>query len=350
MIIVNSSNVYWYTYIYFWIGIVGLVIGSFLNVVVLRLLTDESVIFPASKCLKCNNKIKWYDNIPIISFLLLKGRCRNCKESISIQYPIVELVTSALFVSIFLVFGITLKALLLVILSCALIVITITDLKEQLIYDIVSIPIIPVGLIYNFFNIGHTSSELVKIPLQGIGYTLTLNEAFVSAVIGAILGAAFFEITSRLGLLLVGEYAFGGGDTIIAAGLGAWFGWKMILIILILSFIIQVIVGIPIVIYNMYKDKDYKSLTFMGLLLFSVLLPKAGKVLGLMKSLMGAVTISIASFTCAIAGIFVILKRTRERQNFTFIPFGPALVLAGFVVMFQGQQIIDWYINMHIYH
>ena len=348
MLSTNFSNEFLYIYVCVVIGIIGLVIGSFLNVVALRLMSEESIVFPRSKCPKCQTPINWYDNIPVISYLLLGGKCRNCKEHISIQYPIVEIATSALFVIMFLVFGLTLKTLCLIILGCALVVITITDLKEQLIYDIISVPIIPLGLIYNFFNIGHTGG-LTRIPLHGIGHTLVLNEAFVSAIIGAILGAAFFELTSRLGLLLVGEYAFGGGDSIIAAGLGAWFGWQFTIVILVLSFLFQVIIGIPILLYNMHKDKDYKSLTAMGVLLFSVLLPRIGTVLGFTKHIIGALLVMFTSIISALAGVFVILQRAKERQSFTFIPFGPALVLGGFAVMFWGQQIIDWSIKLNLH-
>lgn len=210
-------------------------------------------------------------------------------------------------------------------------------------------PLIPIGLLYNFFDIGNSGLGLMNIPLEGIGQTLVLNEIFVSALIGALIGAAFFEITSRLGLLLVGEYAFGGGDTIIAAGLGAWFGWKMVIAIIVFSFIFQVIVGIPILLFKMYKDKDYKSIIFMMVLLLSTVIPKIGKVFGLMDSLIGALFVMLLALACAVAGMFVILKSARERQSFTFIPFGPALVAGGFLVMFFGPSILSWYSSLGIY-
>lgn len=347
MLSINSSNIVFVVYLYTVIAIVGLIIGSFLNVVALRLLTEESIVFPGSKCPKCQTPIKWYDNIPVISYLLLKGSCRSCKAHISIQYPIVEFITSLLFVSTFIIFGFSLNSIFLLILECGLIVITLTDLKEQLIYDVVSMPLIPLGLIYNFFNISHTG-HFVKLPFELFHHSIMLNDTFISAFIGAVAGIIFFEAASRLGLLLVGEYAFGSGDSVIAAGLGAWFGWQFLIAIVILSFIFQVIVGIPIIIFNMYKDKDYKSLTFLGILLFSVVIPKLGQILGFTKSIVGALSVTLASIICAAAGIFVVLKRTKERQSFTFIPFGPALVFGAFIMLFYSSNIIEWYKNIHI--
>lgn len=326
-------------------GIVGLIVGSFLNVIGLRLLSGESIVFPPSKCPKCVTKLAWYDNIPVLGYILLLGKCRYCKEPIDIQYPIVELVTGLLFIGIVGTYGLGLKTFFLLFLVCALIVITITDLKEKVIFDITATPLIPIGLIYNFFDIGKSGLGTVKIPLDGIGYTLTLNEIFISAIIGAIIGALFFEVCSRLGLLFVGEYAFGGGDTIIGAALGAWFGWKMILLILLISFVFQLIVGLPIILMNMYRQKDYKSIVFMGLLLFSVCIPYIGQLSGISSTFFGALTIAALAFGLAGAGITVVLKRAKERQSFTFIPFGPALVFGGLLVIFHGQSLLNFYLK-----
>ncbi|EKE02487.1 MAG: Peptidase A24A protein [uncultured bacterium] len=325
-------------------GIVGLVIGSFLNVVALRLLCDESFVFPPSRCPNCKKSIAWYDNIPVLSYFLLRAKCRNCKESISIQYPIVELATGILFVAVVYVFGLTLNTLFLLVLVCGLVIITITDIREKLIFDLTTVPLIPLGLIYNFFDVGNTG-RTVTVPLEGINTSIVLNEIFISAVIGAIIGAAFFEISSRLGLLLVGEYAFGSGDSIIAAALGAWFGWQMILVILAISFIAQLFIGIPVILMNMYKDKDHKSLIAMGFLLFSIVIPYIGKQLGLVNTLIGALGTTLLALGVAIGAIFVIMRGLRERQSFTFLPFGPALVIGGLVVMFSGQEVLNWYLN-----
>ncbi|HLA04587.1 MAG TPA: prepilin peptidase, partial [Syntrophales bacterium] len=109
------------------ITLLGAVVGSFLNVCIRRIPAGESLVFPASHCPKCNHSIRFYDNIPIISFLLLRGRCRNCRESISLQYPLVELLTAIMALLLFWKFGLTLKFLFSFLFACVLIIITFID-------------------------------------------------------------------------------------------------------------------------------------------------------------------------------------------------------------------------------
>lgn len=324
-------------YFYFVIGIIGLCIGSFLNVVALRLLSETNFVKGRSKCPKCGNLIAWYDNIPVLSYILLWGKCRKCGEKISIQYPLVEIITGGFFIATAIEFGFTLKTLFLLVLICNLIVMTITDIKEKYIFDINSVPLIPIGLVYNFFDIGQSSVSTVKI----LG--LNFNDVFISAIIGAVIGAAFFEIFSRLGLLMVGEYAFGGGDSILAAALGAWFGWKFLIIIIILSFLAQMVIGIPVILYNMYKSGDRKSLWAMFMLLVALGFVFLGRYLSYQADFTAALIVILLSFIIAGGSIFVILKQTRERQSHTFLPFGPSLVIAGLIVIFFGGQLLNFF-------
>ena len=323
-------------YLGFIVGFIGLAIGSFLNVVALRLLAGKDFVKGRSKCPKCENLIAWCDNIPVLSYILLRGKCRNCGEKISLQYPIVELFTGAIFVATVIIFGFTLKTLFFLFLICNLIVITITDLKEQYIFDINSMPLIPIGLVYNFFDIGNNSAGTLKV----LG--ITFNDVFISAVIGAILGVAFFEILSRVGLLLAGEYAFGTGDSILGAALGAWFGWKFMIIILIISFLSQLVVGVPIITYNMFKAKDKQSLWAMATLVLALGLTFLGRYFTYAGKPFIALSIIFLSLALAGGSIFVILKRTRERQSHTFLPFGPSLVIGGFLVMFFSEKLLSY--------
>ena len=118
-----------------WIFAVGLCIGSFLNVVVLRGLSGESIIFPASKCPKCGNKLKWWMNIPVLSYLIIRGKCHYCREHVSIQYPIVEFLTGLFFLLIFLKFNITLQTLFYITGFSLFMIMAVTDIKESVIFD-----------------------------------------------------------------------------------------------------------------------------------------------------------------------------------------------------------------------
>lgn len=328
-------------YVYFLVlsGVVGLIIGSFLNVVALRLLAEKSFVRGNSRCPKCENPIAWYDNIPVLSYILLRGKCRKCSGKISLQYPVVELITGGFFVAAVATFGLTLKTLFLLVLICNLIVITITDIREKYIYDINSVPLIPLGLLYNFFDLGNNATSAIKY--LGINF----YDVFIAAILGAILGAVFFEVFSRVGLLLAGEYAFGTGDSILAAALGAWFGWKLMIVILILSFLVQLVVGIPVILYNMVKDKDYQSLIAMFMMFFALGITFAARFfMGMVPPFVIIGAIILAFIMVGIA-VFVILKRTRERQSYTFLPFGPALVLGGLAVMFLQEYFLNSFLQ-----
>jgi len=319
-------------YLYVLIFVIGLVVGSFLNVVAVRLLKEEDFIAERSKCPKCGEKIAWYDNIPLLSYVLLKGKCRHCKAGISIQYPLAELVTAILFTAIYYYWGLSLKSVFLGVLTANLIVLTLTDLKEQVIFDMNSMPLIPLGLVYNFFDIGGTSQETVKF--LGISF----NEVFISALLGILLGAIFFEFFSRLGYVFSGEYAFGGGDTILGAALGAWFGWKALIIILALSLLLQMVVGIPVIFHNFYKNKEFKSLYAMLGLLVSLILAFIGRFFTYSGEILISILIIIMSFAIGGVSVYVIFSRMRETQNYTFMPFGPPLVIAGFIIMFFNDK------------
>lgn len=321
----------------------GLCIGSFLNVFGLRLLSEESIAYPPSKCPKCQTPINWFDNLPVISYIILGGKCRKCKEHISLQYPAVEAFTGLLYVALYLAFGFSLQTLVLIILCSTLIVIAITDFKDQCVYDINSLPLIPLGLIYNFFNIGHNSIKDITIPLEGISSSIVLHDVFISALIGAVLGLVFFEIICLIGYVFVGQRAFGFGDSLISAGLGAWFGWKLLLVIFVLSFIVQAIAGIPIVLWNMYKNREYKSIACLFGMFSSVLIPYIAQKTGFSNTLSGALISSISALILVLVCTIPVLKAAKERQSYTFLPFGPALIFGAFVVIFYGEAILKLY-------
>ena len=216
------------------IALLGAAIGSFLNVCIRRIPAGESLVFPASHCPKCNYSIRFYDNIPIISFLLLRGRCRNCREGISLQYPLVELLTAIMALLLFWKFGLTLKFLFSFLFACVLIIITFIDLEHQIIPDVLTLLGIPVFFLAAVFAMGVSPLEAVLGVLIG----------------GGILYAIAFGyelITKREGM--------GGGDIKLLAMLGAFFGWKSLFFILLVSSFLGAIVGISVI---LIKGKDMR--------------------------------------------------------------------------------------------
>lgn len=293
--------------------VIGLCIGSFLNVVILRALSEESIIFPASKCPKCQTPLKWWHNIPVLSYILLGGKCAFCKEKISIQYPIIEFVTGIVFTLIFLKFGFSFETLFMWAIASSMIVMAGTDIREKVVFD---------AHTYTFIGL----SFLNIIYLSIINHTF---ELLISSIIGAVLGAVIMEVCARAGYLIAGTRAFGEGDTFIAIGLGALFGWKILLIALVLSVVLQVLVFLPIFIKGLVQNKDWKTLiSFLLFVAYAIgfcLLKLNG-----MLYVVGAGLLTILGILCCI----FILRGLREKpENRTYMPFGPAMVLAGLIVI-----------------
>ncbi len=269
--------------------IFSLIIGSFLNVVVYRLpkimhngwyiecrefLADEVSNVPAKKvdhltlskpdstCPKCGHKIRFYENIPVISWLFLQGKCSQCRNSISLRYPLVETVTALLSLVIAIKFGASIEALLLLLLTWGLICLTLIDFDHMLLPDQIVMPLLWLGLLVNIN-----------------GTFVPLNEAIMGAVIGYMSLFSVFWLFK----LLTGKEGMGHGDFKLFALFGAWIGWQLL----------------PILI--------------------------------LMASVVGAVI-----------GISLMLFKNHQREQ--AIPFGPYLAIAGWVTLLWGKGIWSWYL------
>ena len=234
----------------FFIFITGLCIGSFLNVVIIRGLSEESIVFPPSKCPKCQSPLKWWHNIPILSYILLKGKCGFCHEKISIQYPIIEFLTGYLFLSAFLKFGFTINLFFVLAFISMFVVISTTDIKEHVAFNLHSYILAGFGIIYNFFNFGNLYE----------GHTWIFNTSFVNSILGLLIGAGVISLIFALGYLMVKTMIIGIGDIFIAGALGACFGWKYILYILGGAFVMQVLTCLPSFIAKLAKKQDYISI------------------------------------------------------------------------------------------
>lgn len=208
-------------------AVAGAAVGSFLNVLICRIPEGQSIVFPSSHCPKCRHPIRFYDNIPIISYLVLRGKCRDCHEKISLRYPLVEAVTAVFSLLLFWKFGITMQYLFSFIFVAALIVITFIDFDHQIIPDVISLPGIP------FFCIG-------AIFFMG----LTVWESLLGVLIG---GGCLFAIAFGYEVITKRE-GMGGGDIKLLAMLGAFLGWKSLFFILFVSSLLGAVIGITLMV------------------------------------------------------------------------------------------------------
>ena len=265
--------------------LLGLMVGSFLNVVIHRLPkmmeqewrrncqeiqgqelaqeTTYSLVTPRSACPSCGHKITAWENIPVISYLFLRGKCSACKTSISLRYPLIEMLTGALAGLISWHFGYSAMAMAAWIFTCALIALTFIDFDTQLLPDDITLPLLWLGLLFNL-NTGFTDLH--------------------SAVIGAVAGYLSLWSVYWLFKLVTGKEGMGYGDFKLLAAIGAWFGWQLLPAVILLSSLLGSIIGI---------------------------------------------------------GLIILAKRGRNVP----MPFGPYLALGGIAALFLGPQLSKFYLG-----
>lgn len=214
--------------------IFGAVVGSFLNVCIFRIPAKISIIKPFSQCPHCHHPIRFYDNIPLISYIVLMGKCRDCGSKISWRYPLVELITAVLSLLLFLQFGLTMQFLIFFIFTAVLIVIAFIDLDHQIIPDVLTLPGIPV-----FFLL---AIIVIKIPR-------------LEALIGLLVGGGVLFAIAFIYELVSKREGMGGGDIKLLAMIGGFLGWKSLIFILLFSSFSGAIVGITAMII---KKQDMK--------------------------------------------------------------------------------------------
>jgi leader peptidase (prepilin peptidase) / N-methyltransferase len=246
-----------------WTALLGMVVGSFLNVCIYRIPRQESVAFPASHCPACGTPIRAWDNIPLLSFLLLRGRCRACRAPIAWRYPLVEALTGTLFAATVDCWGVTWQSLSLLLLLSALVAVTFIDLDHQIIPNVITLPGIPIGL------------------LAGL---LAGEPSMLDRILGTLIGAGFLYLVLYYGSVFYGQDAMGEGDLNLLAMIGAFLGWRAVLVTVLVSCL-------------------------------------SGSLVGL--ALIGT-------------------KRLSRREP---LPFGPFLCLGAVVALFAGESLIAWYLQ-----
>ena len=213
--------------------LLGLALGSFSNVCIYRLPRKESVVFPGSHCTACNTPIRALDNIPVLSYLILGGKCRNCQESISAVYPAIELVTACLLTAVAARFGFTWEALIYGVVAFFLVIITVIDIQHQIIPDRITLP----GIVFGFA----AGSYLVGIW---------------DSLFGFLLGGGLFYL-----LAILSRGGMGGGDIKFIAAAGALLGWQKVLLVIVAGAVLGSVIGL---ILMAARKKGRKSLIPFG--------------------------------------------------------------------------------------
>lgn len=239
----------------------GLIIGSFLNVCIYRIPREESIAFPSSHCPTCSTSLKWYDNIPLFSYLSIKGKCRYCGSKISIQYPAIEILNAIIFIILFYYFHFSLDFVFYALVSSVLVVITFIDLKEMIIPDVLVLIILILSVLYKTLNY-----FLYNIPFNTIG-----------SILGLLIAGGIFLL-----IIVLSKGGMGGGDMTLIAALGFILGVKYILLTIFISFLLGAVMSIGLLVTKVKTKKDP-------------------------------------------------------------IPFGPFIILAFFIVVLYGEQLINIY-------
>ncbi|MEO5897943.1 MAG: prepilin peptidase [Vicinamibacterales bacterium] len=206
----------------------GLAIGSFLNVVIHRVPQQESVISPASRCPRCGASLKWFDNVPVFSYAVLGGRCRACRTGISIRYPIVELITAAVFIWHYDVFGWTPLLAVRLLFAASLVALFAIDLEHHLLPDVITLPGIVIGIVASLF----------------------LPPGFRDALIGTLVGGGVLWLIGEAYFRYSGEEGLGGGDVKMLGMIGAFLGWKLVILTMMLSSVAGSVIGVTLIAWH----------------------------------------------------------------------------------------------------
>lgn len=217
-------------------GLFGALIGSFLNVCIHRLPRQESIAWPGSHCPRCSHSIAWYDNIPILSYFALAGRCRHCAVRIPFRYPLVEVLNASGYVGIVWFFGPSWVAVVYGLLYSALLVVAGTDLSHKIIPNVVTFPGIIVGLV----------CATTVLPL-----------GFLGGMLGVLVGGGILWLLAWVSPYLFGKEGMGGGDIKLLAMIGAFLGWKPALMTIMVGSFLGSLVGVTLIAARVIKREDY---------------------------------------------------------------------------------------------
>ncbi len=332
--------------------VLGLCVGSFLNVLALRTLEGKSIVWPPSACSGCGKRIAAFDNVPVLSFLLLKGRCRACQAPISWQYPLVELTTAVALVAVTSTFGFTMYALGMAVFVCTLIAVTVTDFREKLIPHDITYPSMLIGIGFS----AYVRNDLLG-AMAGVGASYIIFDFL--AHYGLKLYMAVYASKDKDSaaepsdpvldgaLDLPGEEAsaremdefevMGGGDAVLSAVISAWLGWQRLVVALLVGFVVGTVMGTIYLIAEMRKanilHQCYRPAAagaILGFALLSLPLIVVGLSMGLS---LGELPWPYLGASGAMAGCLLGIVSVGTKVSKPF-PFGPALAAGGAAAIF----------------
>ena len=206
------------------VTLLGLIIGSFLNVCIYRLPRRLSPVRPRSSCTSCGHMLAWYENVPVVSYAALRGRCRGCGAPISLMYPIVEAITGAMFLSGYLLYGPSLLLVVRLIFGCAMIVLFVIDLQHRILPNVITLPGIVAGFLCSVF----------------------VGPGWLSSLVGIVAGGGSLWAVAEIYYRVRHEEGLGMGDVKMLAMIGAFLGWRLVLLTLVLGSLSGTIVGLGI--------------------------------------------------------------------------------------------------------
>ncbi len=203
--------------------LLGLSLGSFLNVCIYRIPLKQSIVHPPSSCPHCGERIRFYDNIPLLSYFFLMGKCRHCHHRISLRYPIVECLTGVLSLVLFTTYGISFQYLLLLLFAATLVMISFIDLDHRIIPDVLSLPGVAAGWAVSLFP---------------------WSVYWLDSLIGTLAGGGSLYLVAIVYERITGREGMGGGDIKLLAVIGAWMGWQALPLIVLIASLTGAVIGI----------------------------------------------------------------------------------------------------------
>ena len=224
--------------------VLGLIIGSFLNVCIARIPRQESIVFPNSHCPQCGNPIKAYDNIPLLSYLLLFGKCRSCGQRISWQYPVVQVLTALTFWATFVLLGVNLKAVILLIFFSSIVILIFIDLNHRILPDVITLPGVLFGLLFSLLAPVQDSTAEVILGLFGLGTSNAIFISFLNSLMGVLVCGGFLWLVAEVYFRVRKIEGLGFGDIKLMGMVGAFLGMKLALLTIMLGSMMGAVLGL----------------------------------------------------------------------------------------------------------